>query len=72
MSPNMGKIPVENALAIIEQAALALKAASEKSIVHRDIKPSNLMVTRDGRVKGRRHGPGKNPHRRLGIDDEQR
>lgn len=46
-----GKIPVENALAIIEQAALALKAASEKSIVHRDIKPSNLMVTRDGRVK---------------------
>jgi predicted Ser/Thr protein kinase/flagellar motor protein MotB len=46
-----GKIPVENALAIIEQAALALKAAAEKSIVHRDIKPSNLMVTRDGRVK---------------------
>jgi len=46
-----GKIPVENALAIIGQAALALKAAAEKSIVHRDIKPSNLMVTRDGRVK---------------------
>ncbi len=46
-----GKIPVENALAIIEQAALALKAAAGKSIVHRDIKPSNLMVTRDGRVK---------------------
>jgi serine/threonine protein kinase len=46
-----GKIPIENALAIIEQAAIALKAASEKSIVHRDIKPSNLMLTPDGRVK---------------------
>ena len=46
-----GKIPVENALAIVEQAAHALKAAAEKSIIHRDIKPSNLMLTRDGRVK---------------------
>lgn len=46
-----GKIPVENALAIIEQAAQALKAAAAKSIIHRDIKPSNLMLTRDGRVK---------------------
>jgi len=46
-----GKIPVENALAIVEQAAQALKAAAEKSIIHRDIKPSNLMLTRDGRVK---------------------
>jgi serine/threonine protein kinase len=46
-----GKIPVENALAIVGQAANALKAAVEKSIIHRDIKPSNLMLTRDGRVK---------------------
>jgi len=46
-----GKIPVENALAIVEQAAQALKAAAAKSIIHRDIKPSNLMVTPDGRVK---------------------
>jgi serine/threonine protein kinase len=46
-----GKIPVENALAIVEQAAQALKVAAEKSIIHRDIKPSNLMLTRDGRVK---------------------
>jgi serine/threonine protein kinase len=46
-----GKIPVENALAIVGQAAHALKAAAEKSIIHRDIKPSNLMLTRDGRVK---------------------
>lgn len=46
-----GKLPVDEALNLIEQAARALKAAAEKSIVHRDIKPSNLMLTRDGRVK---------------------
>ena len=43
-----GKIPIEAALEIVEQAALALKAACEKSIIHRDIKPSNLMLTREG------------------------
>src|SRR5439155_24886956 len=46
-----GKLPVDEALNLIEQAARALKAAAEKSIVHRDIKPSNLMLTRDGTVK---------------------
>src|SRR5262245_40608910 len=47
----VGKLSILAALEIIEQAALALKAACEKSIIHRDIKPSNLMLTRDGRVK---------------------
>jgi serine/threonine protein kinase len=47
----VGKLSVDKALAVIEQAALALKAAGEKSIIHRDIKPSNLMLIRDGRVK---------------------
>jgi serine/threonine protein kinase len=46
-----GKVPIPTALEIIEQAALALRAATEKSIIHRDIKPSNLMLTLDGRVK---------------------
>lgn len=46
-----GRLPAEEALNIIEQAARALKAAAEKSIVHRDIKPSNLMLTRNGVVK---------------------
>jgi predicted Ser/Thr protein kinase len=47
----VGKLPLDKALSIIEQAATALKAAGEKSIIHRDIKPSNLMLIRDGRVK---------------------
>lgn len=46
-----GKLPVSQALDIIEQTAHALKAAAEKSIIHRDIKPSNLMLTRNGIVK---------------------
>jgi len=46
-----GKLSILAALDIVEQAAQALKAAGEKSIIHRDIKPSNLMLTRDGRVK---------------------
>ena len=46
-----GPLPVNEALGLIEQAAGALKAAAEKSIVHRDIKPSNLMLTNSGVVK---------------------
>lgn len=46
-----GKLPVIDSLEIIEQAAQALKAASEKAIIHRDVKPSNLLLTPEGRVK---------------------
>ncbi len=46
-----GKLSIFAALDIIEQAAQALKAACEKSIIHRDVKPSNLLLTLDGRVK---------------------
>ena len=46
-----GKLPVLDALEIIEQVAQALKAACEKSIIHRDIKPGNLLRTPEGRVK---------------------
>ena len=46
-----GPLPVSEAIELIQQAAGALKAAAEKSIVHRDIKPSNLMLTNSGVVK---------------------
>jgi eukaryotic-like serine/threonine-protein kinase len=46
-----GKMTVGQALAIVEQTALALRAAAERSIIHRDIKPSNLMLDAHGRVK---------------------
>jgi len=46
-----GKLPVDQALTVVEQAAQALKAACAKSIIHRDIKPSNLMLTSEGTIK---------------------
>jgi hypothetical protein len=46
-----GPVDVDDALDIIEQAALALQAAHERGFVHRDVKPGNILLRTDGRVK---------------------
>jgi Tol biopolymer transport system component len=46
-----GAIPVDEALEIAEQVALALEEAHNKGIVHRDLKPANVKLTSDGKVK---------------------
>jgi serine/threonine protein kinase len=46
-----GKLPLSQALDVVEQTAQGLKVACAKAIIHRDIKPSNLMLTPEGRVK---------------------
>ena len=46
-----GKLSVERALSICEEALLALEYAHSANIVHRDIKPANLMLGADGHVK---------------------
>ena len=46
-----GPLPVDEACALIRQAALGLQYIGEKGLVHRDIKPSNLLLSTQGQVK---------------------
>ena len=43
-----GRLPVDEAVAILRQVALALDAAHEQGIIHRDIKPQNILLTEEG------------------------
>ncbi len=45
------RIPWEQAILMVLEAAHGLAYAESKGIVHRDIKPDNLMLNGDGRVK---------------------
>src|SRR5262245_24260476 len=46
-----GRLPLAEALGILEPVAEALDYAHEKGVIHRDIKPGNLMLLPDGRAK---------------------
>jgi hypothetical protein len=46
-----GKLPIDDAVRAIRDAANGLAFAEQVRIVHRDIKPDNLMVDRHGNVK---------------------
>lgn len=44
------RLPVEEALNIIEQVAVGIAHAHKNGIIHRDIKPANILIAEDGRV----------------------
>jgi len=46
-----GRLPVGEAVGLLQQVALGLEAAHRAGIVHRDIKPSNILSTSGGTIK---------------------
>ena len=46
-----GKIPVEEAVAMLTPVLESLEVVHREGIVHRDIAPDNIFLTKDGRVK---------------------
>ena len=44
-------LPVERALAIVDEILAGLGAAHAKGVIHRDLKPANVLFTDDGRPK---------------------
>jgi serine/threonine-protein kinase len=46
-----GPLPLDEAIFIVGQVALALGSAHSEGLVHRDIKPANILISSDGVAK---------------------
>ncbi len=64
------KIPVDQAVNMILDAARGLDYAHSKTIIHRDIKPDNLMISESGSVKIGDLGLARRVDEKVGPDEE--
>ena len=62
-----GKLPVREAIDIVQQVAEGLRRAQEQSIIHRDIKPDNIMLTSRGEAKLADLGLAKSTEAESGL-----
>jgi serine/threonine-protein kinase len=46
-----GKVPLNSALQIVQEVALALHYAHSEGVTHRDVKPANILLTPEGKAK---------------------
>lgn len=46
-----GSLPPDDALEVIRQVAVGLRAANQAGLLHRDVKPGNVLITPEGRAK---------------------
>ncbi|MCA8922563.1 MAG: SUMF1/EgtB/PvdO family nonheme iron enzyme [Planctomycetes bacterium] len=46
-----GKLPLEQQVELLRDAARALEAAHSRGVLHRDVKPDNLLVDKEGNVR---------------------
>jgi hypothetical protein len=65
-----GALPLDEALDVCRQIALALEAAHEAGIIHRDLKPGNVKLTPSGEVKVLDFGLAKGPAGSASSSDD--
>ena len=46
-----GRLPPQEAVAIMAQVCEGLHAAHIEDVIHRDLKPANIIISKDGRVR---------------------
>ncbi len=63
-------MPIEIALALLEEVAYGLKDAHEQGIIHRDIKPSNILLSKRGEVKIADFGLARDTGDMVSLSDQ--